>query len=99
MLMTAISVKSRLLSDGFRTEAHRRCRVAEEGFHLYSEVNVLDHRVKCFTNMFYILKNLLLLNLVNVKPICNNLIFNKTLSLYTSYVCLLHSRFIENHPI
>jgi hypothetical protein len=49
--------------------------------------------------MFYLLKNLLLLNLVNLKPMCNNLIFNEILSLYASYVCLLHSRFIENHPI
>jgi hypothetical protein len=49
--------------------------------------------------MFYLLKNLLLLNLVNLKPMCNNLIFNEILSLYASYVCLLHSRFIENHLI
>jgi hypothetical protein len=34
MPMTAVSGKSRLLSAGFHTEAHRRCRVAEEGFHL-----------------------------------------------------------------
>jgi hypothetical protein len=34
MLMMAVSGKSRLLSAGFYTEARRRCRVAEEGFHL-----------------------------------------------------------------
>jgi hypothetical protein len=49
--------------------------------------------------MFYLLKNLLLLNLVNLKPICNNLIFNEILSLYASYVCLLYSRFVKTHPI
>jgi hypothetical protein len=48
--------------------------------------------------MFYLLKDLLLLNLVIFKPKCNNLIFNKILILYASYVCLLHSRFVENHP-
>jgi hypothetical protein len=50
-------------------------------------------------NMFYLLKHLLLLNLVIFKLMCNNLTFNKILSLYASYVCLLYSRFIENHPI
>jgi hypothetical protein len=30
---------------------------------------------------------------------CNDLIFNEILILYASYVCLLHSRFIKNHPI
>jgi hypothetical protein len=50
-------------------------------------------------NMFYLLKHLLLLNLVIFKLKCNNLIFNEILSLYASYVCLLYSRFIENHPI
>jgi hypothetical protein len=33
-LLIAISGKSRLLCAGFRTEAHRRCRVAEGGLHL-----------------------------------------------------------------
>jgi hypothetical protein len=32
--------------------------------------------------MFYLLKNLLLLNLVNHKPMYKNLIFNEILSLY-----------------
>jgi hypothetical protein len=45
------------------------------------------------------LKNHLYLNLVILKLKCNNLIFNKILVLYASYVCLLHSRFIENHSI
>jgi hypothetical protein len=48
--------------------------------------------------MFYLLKHLLLLNLVIFKQKCNNLIFNKILILYASYVCLLRSRFVENHP-
>jgi hypothetical protein len=48
MLLTAVSEKSRLLSAGFRTEAHLRCRVAEEDLYLLGEVNVLDHRVKRF---------------------------------------------------
>jgi hypothetical protein len=34
MSMTAVSGKSWLLSAEFHTEARRRCRVAEEGFHL-----------------------------------------------------------------
>jgi hypothetical protein len=34
MPMTAVSGKYRLLSVGFRIKACRRCRVAEEGFHL-----------------------------------------------------------------
>jgi hypothetical protein len=57
--------------------------------------------IKLYTsaNMFYLLKHLLLLNLVIFKLKCNNLTFNEMLSLYASYVCLLHSRFIENHPI
>jgi hypothetical protein len=46
--LTAVSGKSSLLSDGFRTGARRRRRVAEGGLHLWGEVNVLDHRVKRF---------------------------------------------------
>jgi hypothetical protein len=42
MPMMTVSGMSRLLSAGFRTGTHRRCRVVEEGFHLYGEVNVLD---------------------------------------------------------
>jgi hypothetical protein len=50
-------------------------------------------------NVFYILKHLLLLNLVISKLKCSNLTFNEILSLYASYVCLLHSHFIEDHLI
>jgi hypothetical protein len=39
--------------------------------------------------MFYLLKHLLLLNLVIFKLNCNNLIFNENLILYASYVYLL----------
>jgi hypothetical protein len=49
-------------------------------------------------NMFYLLKHLLLLNLVIFKLKCNNLIVNEILIFHASYVCLLYSRFIENHP-
>jgi hypothetical protein len=49
--------------------------------------------------MFYLLKHILLLTLVIFKLKCNNLIFNEIIVLNASYVCLLHSRFIENHPI
>jgi hypothetical protein len=51
------------------------------------------------TNVFYLLKDLLLLSLVIFKLKCNNLIVNEILILNASYVCLLHSRFVENHPI
>jgi hypothetical protein len=50
-------------------------------------------------NMFYLLEHLLLLNLVIIKLKCNNLIFNEIIVLNASFVCLLHSRFIEDHPI
>jgi hypothetical protein len=49
--------------------------------------------------MFYLLKHLLLLNFVIFKVKCNNLIFNEIMVLNASYVCLLHSCFIEDHPI
>jgi hypothetical protein len=51
------------------------------------------------TNMFYLLKHPLLLNLVIFKLKCNNLIVNEIMVLSVSYVCLLHSRFVENHLI
>jgi hypothetical protein len=41
----------------------------------------------------------MLLNLVIFKLKCNNLIFNEIMVLNASYVCLLHSCFIEDHPI
>jgi hypothetical protein len=47
--------------------------------------------------MSYLLKHLLLLNLVIFKLKCNNLIFNEIMISNASYVCLLHSRFVENH--
>jgi hypothetical protein len=49
--------------------------------------------------MFYLLKHRLLLILIIFKLKCNNLIFNEIMVLNASYVFLLHSRFIENHPI
>jgi hypothetical protein len=55
--------------------------------------------LNAFANVFYLLKHLLLLNLVIFKLKCNNLIFNEILVLYASYVCLMHSRFIKNYPI
>jgi hypothetical protein len=45
------------------------------------------------------MKHLLHLILVIFKLKCNNLIFNEILILYTSYVCLMPSCFIENHLI
>jgi hypothetical protein len=50
-------------------------------------------------NVFYLLKHLLLLNLVIFKLKCNDLIVNQIMVLHASYVYLLHSHFIENHPI
>jgi hypothetical protein len=51
------------------------------------------------TNVFYLLKHLLLLNLVIFKLKCNYLIFIEIMILNDSYMCLLHSRFVKNHPI
>jgi hypothetical protein len=56
-------------------------------------------KLNASANMFYLLKHLRLLNLVNLKPMCNNLTFNEFMCLYDSYVCLLHSHFVESHPI
>jgi hypothetical protein len=41
-------------------------------------------------NMFYLMKHLLLLILVNFKLKCNKLIFNEIVVLNASYVCLQH---------
>jgi hypothetical protein len=49
--------------------------------------------------MFYLLKHFLLLILVIFKLKCNNLIFNEIMVFNASFVCLLHSRFVEDHPI
>jgi hypothetical protein len=84
MPMTAINGKSGLLSVGFCTESHHRCRVVE---------------LNSSESMFYLLNNLLYLNLVILKLKCNNLIFNEIMILNALYVCLLHSRFIENHSV
>jgi hypothetical protein len=56
-------------------------------------------KLNASTNMFYHLKHLLLLKLVIFKLKCGNLIFNEILVLYAWYVCLMHSHFVENHPI
>jgi hypothetical protein len=65
-------------------------------------VNVLDHRVKCFANMFYLLKYILLLILVIFKVKCNNLIFNEIMVLNALYVCLhaflLHQESLNMDP-
>jgi hypothetical protein len=52
-----------------------------------------------FRKLFHIFKHFLLLNLVNLKLSCNNLISTLIMVLYASYVCLLHSHFVENNPI
>jgi hypothetical protein len=49
--------------------------------------------------MFYLLKQILLLILVNLKLKYNKLIFNEIMALNALYVSLMHSRFVENHPI
>jgi hypothetical protein len=49
--------------------------------------------------MFYLLKNLLLLILVISKLKCNNQFFDEIMVLNALYVCLLHSRFVENQLI
>jgi hypothetical protein len=49
--------------------------------------------------MFYLLKQLLLLNLIIFILKCNNLIFNEIVVLNVSFVCLLYSLFIEDYPI
>jgi hypothetical protein len=98
MSLMAVSRKSRLLTARFHIEACHRCRVAEEGFHSQGEYSY-DVELNASANKFYLLKHLLLLNLIIFKLKCNNLTFNEMLILYASYVCLLHSSFIENHPI
>jgi hypothetical protein len=49
--------------------------------------------------MLYLLKHILLLILLIFKLKCNNLFFNEIMILNASYMCLLYSRFVENHPI
>jgi hypothetical protein len=55
--------------------------------------------LNAFTNVFYLLKHLLVLNLVIFKLKYNNIIFNKIMVLNALYVRLLHSRFVKNHSI
>jgi hypothetical protein len=66
MPLMAVSGKSRLLSVGFRIEA--RHRLLSAGISLIVGLNVS-------ANMFYLLKHILLLNLVIFKLKCNNLNF------------------------
>jgi hypothetical protein len=59
----------------------------------------LFHRILfCYASadMFYLLKHLPLLHLVNLTPCCNNLTSTLIMVLYASYVCFMHSRFIKN---
>jgi hypothetical protein len=92
------------LSAGFCVGAHRRCRVAEEGFHLSGEVNTLIMSsytllLKCYTSTKVLsLKYFLLLYLVISKQSCNNLISTLIMILSILYV-FVHSCFIENPPI
>jgi hypothetical protein len=99
MMMMVVCGKSRLLSAGFYTGAHRMRRVAKEDFTTRVRWMPLIIELNASANMFYLLKHLLLLNLIIFKLKCNNLIFNEIQILYASSVCLLYSRFIENHPI
>jgi hypothetical protein len=99
MPMTTISGKSRLLSAGF-------CARTVLGVGLSKKVSPLqrgeysyDVKLNTSTNMFYPLKNLLYFNPVILRLKCNNSFFNEILVLNDSYVCLLHSHFIKNHPI
>jgi hypothetical protein len=49
--------------------------------------------------MFYPLKHLLFPYFVIFKLNCNNIFVNKIMVLNASYVCLLHSHFINNYLI
>jgi hypothetical protein len=62
-------------------------------------VNAVHCRVKRFHKHVLSFEALLLLILGIFKLKSNNLTFNEIMVLYASYVCLLHSRFIESHPI
>jgi hypothetical protein len=62
-------------------------------------VNTLMTSSKCFRNFVLSFEEPSVSQSCNPKLKCNNLIFNKILVLYASYVCLLHSCFVENHPI
>jgi hypothetical protein len=62
-------------------------------------VNVLGCRVKRFHKCVLSFEAPSASQPLIFKLKCNNLIFNKIMILNASYVCLLHSRFIENHSI
>jgi hypothetical protein len=49
--------------------------------------------------MFYLSKHLPFLYLVILKPRCNNLNSTLIMILYACVLCLLHSRFVENHSV
>jgi hypothetical protein len=51
-------------------------------------VNTLGVEFNVSTKIFYLLEQLLLLNLVIFKPKCNNLILNEIIVLNALYVCL-----------
>jgi hypothetical protein len=95
MPMMTISGKSRFLSTG-----------AVAGVELLNEVFTSRARWipliiewNTSTNVFYLLKQLLLLILVIFKLKCNNLIFNEIMIFSASCVRLLHSWFVENHLV
>jgi hypothetical protein len=71
MSMRAASGNSRLMMIRFRTGT-RRLRVAEEGILFYGEENVLTLEKPLPQTMFYLMKHLLVVSLVNMKLMCNN---------------------------
>jgi hypothetical protein len=48
-----------------------------------------------FHKLFHLLKHSSLLNLVNLKSSCNNIISTLIMVLCASYVCLLHCRILQ----
>jgi hypothetical protein len=62
-------------------------------------VNTLNVKLNASANMFYLLKNLLYLNIEIINLKFNNLIFNEIMVLFASYVFLLYSCFIQNQLI
>jgi hypothetical protein len=91
--------KSRLLNAGFRTGARHRCRVLKEVFTSRARWMCLIIEWNASTNMFYLLKNLLLLILVIFKLKHNNLLFNEIMIWMLRMCVCMHSCFIENHAI
>jgi hypothetical protein len=66
------SGRSRLMRVGSRTRTYNRLRVAEEGILFYGEENVLTLEKPLPQTMFYLMKHLLVVSLVNMKLMCNN---------------------------